>query len=106
MKHLKLFENLNRQLEIGDYVLCIDGEKLHDSVFDRFLKENIGKYVGDLAGTKYMVVQFDYLPDNFGYMTHSKDMKNSLRFAPDEIIYWSKNKEELELIVTANKYNL
>jgi len=109
MKHIKEFENLNNtKPEIGDYVLC----KENDFSMSNFLDCNIGKileFVKKDNGIDSMyIIEYSNVPRNLRYRFFPPNNNyNYLRFSHiDNIEYWSKNKEDLEPILQAKKYNL
>jgi hypothetical protein len=102
MKYLKLYENFNKP-EIGDYVIC--RSFYNNKYLNIFLSENIGQIViiNDKSLYSYIVKY------------NSKDLKNLRtlfnnagfrKFQENEILHFSKNKEDLELILSARKYNI
>lgn len=109
MKHLKSFEN-NTQIdpEIGDYVICYEeiDSRIDDDGLAHFLSNNIGKIVriNSLPSIRYSV-EYENIPTKLDTWFH--DIKlNCREMRESEIIHWTKNKKELETIITANKYNL
>jgi len=102
MKYLKLYEeNIENKPKIGDYVICEDKSIALDEESKEFISNNIGKIIGigDLGGIKkqlnlYYIVKYDYnaTPQIVMYL--------------DEIIKFSKDRNELEEYLTAKKYGL
>lgn len=105
MKHVKTYEELNiGKPEIGDYVICQDLEYEEEDGERDFLLNIVGKienikkdpnhgllYSVDLGESKEaLVIWGDTIQD----------------FNIKEIKYWSKDRDDLETIVQANKYNL
>lgn len=84
----KLYESFNRQLKIGDYVVI--GEDI-DAVYDNF---KIGK---DEIGQFYTI-------SGGHYWFNFNNKKISLK--PEKIMFWSENKDELEMNLKIKKYNL
>jgi hypothetical protein len=111
MKYIKLFEEKD-DLELNDYVICFAVDEEDDeTLLNDFLKFNIGRYVG--IEPKQMkkdrdayIVEFDHVPKEVGIDFSSVVNKNQIFFDRFEIIKYSKNKEDLEHFVQANKYNL
>ena len=101
MKHLKFFEEITQNMigswtltpEVGDYVIC-DSTNF-DSLKD-LVKNNIGKLI--------QIEKVTHDDDNY-YIKYTEN-ENDIVFWRSEILYWSKNKEELEDILKAQKYNL
>ena len=96
----KIYEENIDEPQIGDYVICSEKD---NQTLDKRLKTQIGKIIrfvnNDLPNI--YLVQFEKIPSIFHhYDTNCRSM------ALDEILYHSKNKEDLEHILKANKYNL
>lgn len=110
MKYLKYFENDIRNPQIGDYVLCDDVDA--QGGIREFISNNIGKYIrptndDDLCDLRYKyMIQYDSPPNNLGGFTSSKSQNDCRGMSRGEIIYFSPNKQELETILAAKKYNL
>ena len=110
MNHLKIYEGYNTP-EIGDYAIC----DISPGNFDEFLylKEFLIKNIGLIIFIpKYLddndyVISFDNLPDKLNSM-FGLNTKNGigLKFTIDEIKHYSKDKQKLETILQANKFNL
>lgn len=106
----KIYESLNKgKPEIGDYMLV--DKNLNDEL-NNFTMNNIGKYIKNndkFLHFKYLIV-YENVPDNMKqYFYENEDtlfLKNCLKVSNTQIIYWSKNKEDLYPFITANKYNL
>jgi len=106
MKYLKKFENINEP-KIGDYVICVNYENTDLKILDDFLSSNIGKIVRDKTNVekfKYSI-KFENIPKNLKGFTEN-GVGDEIIFRSDEIAHFSKNKEDLEHIIDANKYNL
>ena len=117
MKYIKTYEDLANNPEIGDYVIC--DEKGNDEEISDFEKNNIGRVVDyrtvyntnptfDSISTFFNIfVQYKNVPneiyDDFDY---HKRIANCRIFSKKEIKYCSKNKEDLEIILQANKFNI
>jgi len=115
MKYIKTYENINEDApQVDDYVIC--EEYSDERELDIFLANNIGKIVDIekntyFAGIKDIIYWVKYdsnigeeLETSFNFGKYME--KNTRPFDKKEIKYWSKNKEELEHIISANKYNL
>ena len=101
--------------EIGDWAIVHVSPNMDDEL-DVFLKKNIGKIVNignEIESTniqnswwspsEYYVLNYDTeIPKEIDIWFHN----NNISFYTNEIKYWSKNKEDLEAIITADKYNL
>ena len=109
MKYLKTYETLNESLdpEIGDYVICKE-EGAFNSIFD-FTSNNIGKFVEfeevDYSHAHY-IIAYENVPKKIADYFINGSINRGRRMYRHEIKYWSKDKKELEIILTANKYNL
>jgi hypothetical protein len=101
MKYIKQYEN-NTKPQIGDYVIVKDS--MADISLAIFFSENIGRIVNNEYQELYpFLVQFENIPYDFKIEFHGGGTR---QFDEDEIIEFSSNKKDLELILTANKYNL
>lgn len=104
MKYLKQFEEKNK-LSIGDYVLChTKGQYVNNSDETiNFINNNVGRYIKYSRGydLKYGV-KYENIPFN---LEKNLDL-DLLWFDKHEIIDYSDNKEELELKLAANKFNI
>lgn len=103
MKYIKLFDNKNPNLKIGNYVLVnID---YSNPEFFNFINNNIGQIVG-ISGTHN-----DDLSLRIKYNNIPNDIKSFFRydtrwFAPYEIICVKKTIEDIKLQIDTNKYNI
>jgi predicted nucleotide-binding protein (sugar kinase/HSP70/actin superfamily) len=105
----KLYEQLKiNEPQIGDYVLCdeVDSEIIRVD----FIRNNIGKIVYDNFSKVYKyLVQYENVPellDSWFSDGNNINLKNCRRMSISEIKNYSKNKEDLEVLIQANKYNL
>ena len=105
MKYIKKFEESTVELpEVGDYVVI--ETHTFDEDYDKFINNTIFTVVEcwlDDDHNHAVRLKCDYVPKKFSIYF----------FEGNEIIYWSslikviaKTKEELELKISANKYNL
>ena len=103
MKYIKTFESINKDKpEVGDYVICdstIDDYVICDSTNFVSLRELVQNSIG-----KITIIKSVFFWDEF-YIEYG-DLIGDIMFVEEEILFWSKNKEELELILTTKKYNL
>ncbi len=114
MKYLKTYEDINNEPQVGDYVICgVPGIRESDNpdMFN-FIKNTIGQIVkienSDTAYPTYYV-HYNNIPEYLKFDSRkspSLSIFNEEPFRRKNITYWSKNKEELELKIIANKYNL
>ena len=101
MKHIKLFEDLQNIPEVGDYVIA--NSKYTDEDSQNFFLNNIGKVIRNREIDelkRFVEVEYNNVPKNI-----LVDNNNWL-FLLDEILYWSKDKNELETLLASKKYNL
>jgi len=111
MKHIKEYENLNNnEPEEGDYVICkdifISGYRMSKKLLDLFLSNNIGRIERINININRYYIVYDNIPEGCknSFMTyHNFQVRDFFR---KEIKYWSKDREDLEVILQANKYNL
>ena len=95
--------------KIGDYVYCEEGDGVnHDDKVLIFISNNIGKvykYVYDYYLIKYNInfKEEGIKKEEFQFIGDPKGCRKMYR---KEIKYWSKSKEELELKIATQKYNL
>ena len=115
MKYIKTYETIEDELQIGDFVICKEKENSYTySIYSQddyeklqyFLENNIGliKKKGKRATSQpYYKVFYDYLPDNIKQYFSPKNLRPIYK---EEILYHSSNKEDIEQILNAKKYNL
>ena len=124
MKYIKMFENLKP--EVGDYVICKeDGDTYSSIEFNNYLSNSVGRIIKNSSDSLFHVT-FDRLPsddvlkysfyvakssiirnlDKSKYKMFNDKYTNVTILDKTDIIDWSKNKEELELKLAANKYNI
>jgi hypothetical protein len=111
MKYLKTYEKHQVKTEydsikpqIGDYVICqeIFSRGLDEKHIINFLKSNIGQYVKKQNTNNSYIVKYNKIPPELKI----RFIKGLRAFNESEIIHFSPNKEDLELILKTNKYNL
>lgn len=115
MRYLKTYEEINdnpEKVKIGDYVL------LHTfTPMDEYLDITIGKIhwidenekkIGvNFPPEKPVGMRFDFDIIFKVYQNRREQCEYAYRkFKKQDIVYSSENKEELEIIISANKYNL
>ena len=108
MKHIKLFESYNiGEPAVGQFVICNEVNK--DKNLELFINNNIGKIVTglsiDVPGKDYYIRYYN-IPENIRghFSDNSKSSKRCM--VRREIKYWSSDKSELEILLSANKYNI
>jgi hypothetical protein len=127
MKHLQKYENFLTDLfkkksdepRVGDYVLCErDNSNNHmgtAKLCSDFIENNIGLIINHLKSKisdseEVFRVKYENVPEKLkgGWFFHSKELINCYYYITKkhEIKHWSKNREDLETILSANKYNL
>jgi hypothetical protein len=82
--------------------------KLNDWVLIKLRRKNLIDYIGKITHINKKsnypyLIEFDddFDPNIYGFFN-----ANFTGVMEDEILYWSENKEVLETILAANKYNL
>ena len=116
MKYLKQFENIKKKLNLGDYVMCLEipydrFDKVRFEEVYEFEKNNIGKYVKSVNtnGKFSYIIKYEDVPEKFKnkFFLKEKDIDGYCRvMARNEIIAFSKNKEDLITILASNKFNI
>lgn len=113
----KIFESIN-ELEIGDYVICnvsveIDIKARYyesEQRYKAFLRNNIGQYIKNEPEVRFSyLISYEYIPEEFkNFIRKDDDFPNIqiIGVERSEILVYSKNKEDLEVKLSANKYNL
>jgi hypothetical protein len=116
MKYIKRFESIKEDIKVGDYVIIRDDIKGYSPEYLIFLRNNIGViksiepgisfsdiFLGAPAKKDIVTVEFDKaFSDN---QRHEK-INDVGVFYSGNIDSWSSNKEELQWILDAKKYNL
>ena len=101
MKYLKKFENVNKP-EIGDYVLVKSHTRYKE--VKNFIDSNIGvifKIRKDIITVKYKNIPSNII-NKFSYINNNNS-SGVYDFYSYKIENFSKNKEELEMILQAKK---
>lgn len=108
MKYIKTFENHKEEwrpkLEIGDYVVL--NPDTFDNNFNNFIKNKIGTVISMYIENSQTAVRvkYDNVPLEFKYM-FLRD-SDEIIFTLNNVKYFSKNKKDLEYILSEDKYNL
>ena len=102
--------------EVGDYVICdeipqSEPKFLYAEVID-FLKNNVGKIKKYDVDTDYegegkygYIVVYNNIPIGLvSYFMYANG--KGRRMLEDDIKYWRKNREDLEMILSSKKYNI
>ena len=126
MKYLKSFENTveDDSPQIGDYIVTnVNYNDNKDQInFTNFIKNNIGQVINidynynKICNLKppYYIVKYKNIPNNikswFGAdvvsVINTNYNTDARTFNKSEFQYWSPNKKDCEIFLTANKYNL
>lgn len=108
MKYIKKYEQLKKNNpQVGDYVICEDrGDSSATDNLLNFIENNIGQIVDykEYYGVIPYEVQYIDRPESLKKYFHDDDKVR--RYSLSEIKFWSKNKIDLEIILSAKKYNL
>jgi len=115
MKYIKTYENKNSEPKIGDYVIIKTNHK--DPRLINFFKNSVGKILNIKTekawGTNplYETKFIDEIPEELSNIWDSpfrnKNWKTATHWVGIEnIVHFSKNKEDLEPYIISNKYNL
>lgn len=99
MKHIKLYDHNINKPEKGDYVIC---DATNFDSLKSIIDSNIG-VISDINNNRQRNgynIDVDYINvlEQRGCFT--------VNMMLNEILYWSKDKKELEEILVAKKYNL
>jgi len=96
MKYIKTYEDTDEFPQIGDYILM---KMTRVSDFNLYVSTHIGKIVDRRKNHPHMyVVKYDEVIPHWN--------TNLIDVFLNEILYFSKNKEELELKLQINKFNI
>lgn len=127
MKYVKTYEETTNEPQVGDYVICGDPGKFmkykskRDN-FNYFLSRNVGNIVhktSDLYKVMYdaeptiEVLEYAFYEKNYHQIKNIPNIKifhdkwtNITGFNLDEILYFAPTKEEVEIKLNRNKYNI
>jgi len=107
MKYIKKLKNYIEELEKGDYVklnYITDNQDVNN-----FFDTNIGK-VDDVFGYNPLLfaVKFEYVPDNISerFIKYRNHYIYHVSFNSEDLVAYAKTKEELELEIATNKFNI
>jgi hypothetical protein len=112
MKYLKTYEEIDIQKEyekikgpqVGDYVIAFNDRYENGS-----LQGILSQIIGRISEIKFGYYSVEYDPKDFLFQDMIKVNQNEpfgTLVNKEDIKHYSKNKEDLELILKANKYNL
>ena len=102
MKYLKTFEQNSNEPEPGDYVICEDSGTFTGEL-DEFIKNHVGQFIQMDAVGDFYIIRYENIPN---YLKGGFYYNDCTIMERHEIKHWSKNKEDLEIILSLNKYNL
>ena len=102
----KIYEEINlNEPEIGDYVIAKFSRADDDHPLNLFVTKNIG-LITDKTYYQQRIqytVKFDDIPKELYFYSTNH---STLRFYRQDLLQCSKNKEDLEKILIANKFNI
>jgi hypothetical protein len=109
MKYLKKYESDNDEPKVGDYfIVTIFPKDYYSEEYINFLKEHIGRIIR--IDKSYNVNNIAWILGKFLFTSDdSVQVKNSFNYVQSfdfKHITFSSNKEDLEAILQAKKYNL
>jgi hypothetical protein len=107
MKHLKTYKQNTDEPQIGDYVIAVT----YVADLSDFVNNNIGKIIRQRQRKPglppiiegYYKIQYQNIPPDIKSDFFND---NSRLFLKKNIIHFSKNKEDLEIYLDQNKYNI
>jgi hypothetical protein len=105
MKHLKTYENSNvDKPKVGDYVILIPG---FIKYFNDTIRESLTNNIGVIVGTKYKLMG-KFLTYQVSFDGENYPRTEPLIVSPqiEQILHWSSNKEDCEIIIQSNNFNL
>jgi len=106
---LRIYESLNKNKpKIGDYVIAEDDSSREDieSNINKILCTQIGQIIS-IRDSKFVYVKYEkHILDHLSVLDPGNARENCMVFYFTEIKYWSKNKEDLQQIIDANKFGL
>jgi len=100
MKYIKKFEKNDNKPELGDYVIV---SEINNSIVYDFISNSVGRFVVFIDNNiNQYHIRFDDIPEELNSF-FSYDCRN---YRLHEILYWSKDKKDLEIILQSNKFNI
>ncbi len=109
----KLYEKNQIIPKVGDYVICsyddcsYEDMNMHGYSLDEktFIRNKIGKVINiDRYNDYPYYVSYDNIP---GHLSNGDiDVEDFIYISRDAVKYWSKNKEDLDIIINTNKFNI
>ena len=109
MTYLKYYENIEDNLEVGDYVLIKINilpytQKQIDT--ENFINNTIGKIIDIITDRNDVVVLYENVPETIKSYFNINNGLDIRTFDINRIVEHGKTKEQLELKLQANKFNL
>ena len=113
MKYLKSYkksteDDLSNSPQPGDYVICEEEDIAEE--LENFINNNIGQFIEYSKRQNqinYHLIQYNNIPNNIlRFFKHSSTLPNCRFMVLEEIKHWSPNKEKLEPIILAKKFNI
>ena len=101
MRYLKSFEMNNDTPSNGDYVICDNCQLKVNNIKREFIFNNIGIINNIDECGNYAIIYNDddfYKNGNYKYFTYFCELK--------DILYWSNDRNELDMILKSNKFNI
>ena len=111
IKYINEIYTIEKGPGIDDYVICID-KNVTDKNLEYFINTHIGQYDHydydyNTFVVKYNIDDVNEIIKNYPYIVKFFDEKSMYHFdGYKSMIYWSKDKEELEMILAAKNFNL
>jgi len=112
----RIFESNEDEPKLGDYVICNESETEFGSIssdnyrfqVDEFLSKNVGQIIELIEDDRCeFLVQFNNVPDDIAPIYFNHGNKDGCRkMSRSEIEFWNSDREVLEVMVDAEKYNL
>jgi len=106
MKYLKTFESIDEPKE-GDYIIAkLPNHLAYKDTAEIFCHNNIGQIIGIIYNNidkPIYKVKYENVPAGLKI----SNLNNNIRgFFKKDFELWSKDKEELEAMIAAKKYNI
>ena len=113
MKYLKTYEQKERQLDIGDYVICnLKNKDFKYEILDKFTSNNVGKIINREEmlinkDAEYLMVVYDnWYKFKEKYPTGYKQFAYPIPMYPEEIVFNSKDKNDCLIKLESDKFNI
>ena len=103
---IKLFEEYKKEPKVGDYVICTLSHMSNSRVeYVNFISVNIGRVIKINLNTQFKF-KVKYNDADYQKLIKLDIPNNPSNWSLKGILFFSSNKEEMEIIIQANKYNL